>query len=42
MRLLGRTKEEKINSADIGYDPVKKIVYIPTFAKSSVVAYTLQ
>lgn len=39
---LLNTKEEKINSADIGYDPVKKIVYIPTFAKSSVVAYTLQ
>ncbi len=36
------TREEKINSADIGYDPVKKIVYVPTFFKNSVVAYQLQ
>ncbi|MBX3240600.1 MAG: ATP/GTP-binding protein [Chitinophagaceae bacterium] len=36
------TREQKINSADIGYDPVKKIVYIPTFFKNSVAAYQLQ
>jgi len=36
------TREQKINSADIGYDPVKKIVYIPTFFKNNVVAYQLQ
>ncbi len=36
------TRNEKINSADIGYDSVKKIVYIPTFLKNSVVAYQLK
>ncbi len=36
------TREQKINSADIGYDPVKKIVYVPTFWKNNVVAYQLQ
>lgn len=36
------TREQKINSADIGYDPAKKIVYVPTFWKKSVVAYSLQ
>ncbi|MBX2920570.1 MAG: ATP/GTP-binding protein [Chitinophagaceae bacterium] len=36
------TREQKINSADIGYDPVKKIVYIPTFFKNSIAAYALQ
>jgi hypothetical protein len=36
------THLEKINTADIGYDPVKKIVYVPTFFKKSVVAYQLK
>jgi DNA-binding beta-propeller fold protein YncE len=36
------TRAEKINSADIGYDPKNKIVYVPTFFKNSVVAYQLQ
>jgi DNA-binding beta-propeller fold protein YncE len=36
------TREQKINSADIGYDPVKKIVYVPTFFKNGIVAYALQ
>lgn len=36
------TREEKSNSADIGYDKAKKIVYIPTFMKNSVVAYQLK
>jgi hypothetical protein len=36
------TAADKTNSADIGYDSVKKIVYIPTFAKNSVVAYQLK
>jgi DNA-binding beta-propeller fold protein YncE len=35
------TRAEKTNSADIGYDPVKKIVYVPTFMKNSVAAYQL-
>jgi hypothetical protein len=30
-----------MNAADIGYDKVKKIVYVPTFWKNSVVAYQL-
>lgn len=36
----GRT--QKINSADIGYDAKKRIVYIPTFWKNSVAAYELK
>ena len=36
------TREDKINSADIGYDSIKKIVYVPTFMKNSVVAYQLK
>ncbi len=39
---LLNTSAEKINSADIGYDSVKKIVYVPTFMKNSVVAYQLK
>ena len=35
-------REQKINSADIGYDAAKRIVYIPTFWKNSVVAYELK
>jgi sugar lactone lactonase YvrE len=36
------TRDKKINSADIGFDPVKKIVYVPTFAKNSITAYALK
>lgn len=36
------TKESKTNSADIDYDAAKKIVYVPTFFKKSVVAYQLK
>lgn len=39
--LLLDTSSEKINTADIGYDPVKRIVYVPTFWKKSVIAYKL-
>ena len=35
-------RQQKINSADIGYDAAKRIVYIPTFWKNSVVAYELK
>lgn len=35
------TKDMKSNTADIGYDAAKKIVYVPTFFKNSVVAYQL-
>lgn len=40
--LLLDTHLQKINTADIGYDPVKKIVYVPTFFKKSVMAYQLK
>jgi DNA-binding beta-propeller fold protein YncE len=40
--LLLDTHLEKINIADIGYDPVKRIVYIPTFFKKTVMAYQLK
>jgi sugar lactone lactonase YvrE len=36
------TREQKINSADIGYDPTTKTVYVPTFFRHSVVAYQLK
>lgn len=36
------THEQKINSADIGYDPKQRIVYVPTFFRNSVVAYELK
>lgn len=32
---------EKMNTADIGYDPVKKILYVPTFNAKKIVAYSL-
>lgn len=40
--LLLDTHLEKKNTADLGYDPVKKIVYIPTFYKKTVMAYQLK
>jgi DNA-binding beta-propeller fold protein YncE len=40
--LMLDTHEEKINTADIGYDPKRRIVYVPTFFKKSVVAYQLK
>jgi hypothetical protein len=36
------TQNEKSNTADIGYDADKKIVYVPTFFKNKVVAYQLK
>ena len=36
------TSKEKINSADIGYNPDEKIIYVPTFFDNRVVAYTLK
>ena len=35
-------RQQKINSADIGYDAVKRIVYVPTFWRNSVAAYELK
>lgn len=40
--VLFDTRDEKINSADIGYDAAKQIVYVPTFLKNSVMAYQLK
>jgi sugar lactone lactonase YvrE len=33
------TKEQKLNSADIDYDPKSKTVFVPTFNGNSVMAY---
>jgi hypothetical protein len=40
--LLLDTHLEKKNTADIGYDPVNKIVYVPTFNAKTIVAYKLK
>lgn len=36
------TRDQKINSADIGYDAKNRMVYVPTFWKNSIAAYQLQ
>lgn len=36
------TREQKINTADIGIDASGKIIYVPTFFKKSVVAYRVK
>ena len=36
------TREQKKNTADIGYDAKERIVYVPTFFAKSVVAYKLK
>lgn len=36
------TQAEKINSADIGFDPAKKIVYVPNFLQNRITAYQLK
>lgn len=41
-QLLLDTRAEKKNTADIGFDPATKIVYVPTFWKNSVVAYQVK
>lgn len=41
-KILVDTRDEKVNAADIGYDPKLKIFYVPTFWKNSVVAYQLR
>ena len=37
--LLRDSREDKINTADIGFNPKTNILYVPTFLKNSVVAY---
>lgn len=39
---LLETHEQKKNTADIGYDAQKRIVYVPTFNAKTVVAYSLK
>ena len=41
-QLLLDTREQKSNTADIGYNPGTRTVYVPTFFKNSVTAYTLK
>lgn len=36
------TRAKKSNTADIGFDPVAKTLYVPTFFKNRVVAYQLK
>lgn len=36
------TTPSKINAADIEYDPINRVLYVPTFFKNSVVAYKLK
>jgi sugar lactone lactonase YvrE len=40
--VLMDTRPAKANSADIGFDPDTATVYVPTFFKNTVIAYTLQ
>jgi hypothetical protein len=42
MQTLLDTRLQKKSTADIGYDPERRIVYVPTFFKKSVVAYKLK
>ncbi|WP_128545251.1 ATP-binding protein [Larkinella soli] len=35
------TRSQKKNTADIGYDPAQRIIYVPTFMARSVAAYRL-
>lgn len=36
------TSKEKINSADIGYNPTTKVLFVPTFFHNTVKAYSLK
>ena len=36
------TREQKLNTADIGFDAEKNVVYIPTFYGNKIVAYKLK
>jgi hypothetical protein len=40
--VLVDTRPAKQNSADIGFDPETATVYVPTFFKNTVIAYSLQ
>ena len=38
-QLLSDTRDQKKNTADIGFDPKTKIMYVPTFWRNSIIAY---
>ncbi|PBQ31108.1 ATP/GTP-binding protein [Sphingobacteriaceae bacterium] len=40
--ILLDTREQKLNTADIGYDSSKNIIYVPTFYGNKIVAYKLK
>jgi DNA-binding beta-propeller fold protein YncE len=40
--LLMDTRAEKRSTADIGFDPATKTVYVPTFFRNTVVAYEIK
>lgn len=42
IQLLLDSQASKINTADIGFDPVSKTVFVPNFFKNSVTAYQLE
>jgi len=42
IELMIDSREEKINTADIGYNVSERIVYIPTFFRNTVAAYKLK
>lgn len=42
LEVLLDSREQKINTADIGYNTEERIIYVPTFFKKSVVAYKLK
>jgi sugar lactone lactonase YvrE len=41
-KVLLDQRQQKINSADIGYNPNSRIVYIPTFFSNTIAAYQLK
>lgn len=41
-QVLIDTRDKKINTADIGYNPAERIVYVPTFFRKSVQAFRLK
>ncbi len=42
LTMLLDTREQKKNTADIGWNPAQKLVYVPTFSSGSVVAYAFE
>lgn len=40
--VLLNTSADKINAADLGYNPKDRVIYVPTFFKNSVVAYEVK